>query len=192
VLGLSVQQTNLDLTIDGREVPQLERFKQLGLFHSETAKEDAQVAKDKSFAFPSSVHEMPRLPNPMDTTQPLESRVRSYLHANCANCHVKEGGGNSEIVLSFATPLEKTRTLNTVPTHGSFDLPDAKLIKPSDPMASVLLHRVRLRGRGQMPPLGTSVVDNQAVKMIAQWIKKMRIKTMPPRDDSTNASQRAP
>ncbi|MGB7345481.1 MAG: PQQ-dependent sugar dehydrogenase [Pirellulaceae bacterium] len=186
VLGLSVQQTNLDIKIDGqrtdngatdgRVMPQLERFKQLGLFHHAPAKNDSnveQAGKDASFAFPTSIHDMPRLPNPMDTTQPLESRARSYLHANCANCHVKEGGGNSDIVLSFATPLEKTRTINTAPTHGSFDLPEAKLIKPSDPTGSVLLHRIKLRGRGQMPPLATSVVDDQAVKMITQWIKDM-------------------
>ncbi|QDT09645.1 PQQ-dependent sugar dehydrogenase [Planctomycetes bacterium K23_9] len=197
VLGLSVQQTNLDLQIDGHAVPQLERFKQLGLFHSAADKEDAQtktssVEKAAPFEFSTSFHEMPRLPKPTDTTEPLETRVRSYLHANCANCHVKEGGGNSDLVLSFATSLDKTRTVNTVPLHGSFDLPDAKLIKPSDPMASVLLHRINQRGRGQMPPLSTSVVDREAVKMIAQWIQTLQIKPLTHEDDSTDASQLTP
>ena len=176
VLGLSVQQTNLNVTINGETMPQLERFKQLGLFHGAAPKGDDETTNTREntpFTFPSSVHEMPRLPDPADTTQPLEARVRSYLHSNCANCHVKEGGGNSKITLAFDSPLEKTAIVNVGPVHDSFDLPDAKLIKPSDPLASVLLHRIRHRGRGQMPPLATSVVDRNAVEMITQWITKM-------------------
>ena len=33
---------------------------------------------------------------------------------------------------------------------------DAKLIKPADPLASLLLQRMNRRGRGQMLPLGTA------------------------------------
>jgi len=176
VLGLSVQQTNMNVTSNGETLPQLQRFKQLGLFHSTAAKgtqETAAANENSLFTFPSPVHEMPKLTNPADTTKPLETRVRSYLHSNCANCHVKAGGGNSNITLAFDPPLDKTNMVNAVPAHGFFDLPDAKLIKPSDPMASVLLHRIRHRGRGQMPPLATSVVDKNAVKMISEWITKM-------------------
>lgn len=189
VLGLSVQQTNLDVTINGETLPQLERLKQLGLFHNAATKGDEETTitrENRPFTFPSAVHEMARLPDPADTTQPLEARVRSYLHSNCSNCHVKEGGGNSKITLAFGPPLDKTGTVNAVPIHGSFDLPDAKLIKPSDPMASVLLHRMRNRGRGQMPPLATSVVDRNAVEMIAEWIKKM-----PPLEGEAKAAEKS-
>lgn len=177
VLGLSVQQTNRDVTVDSKTLPQLEHFKQLGLFHHARpnggVKTDA-LNQNESFTFASAIADMPRLPNPSDTTEPLEARVRSYLHSNCANCHVKEGGGNSIINLAFARPLDKTNLVDAIPSHGGFELPDAKLIKPSDPLASVLLHRIRHRGRGQMPPLATSVVDEDAVALISRWIEEMR------------------
>ncbi|QDV23522.1 PQQ-dependent sugar dehydrogenase [Aureliella helgolandensis] len=176
VLGLSVQQTNLDIAIDGKTMPQLEYFRQLGLFHQASPPNDGGTEKSRessTFTFPAAFSEMPRLPNPADTTQPLEARARSYLHSNCANCHVKEGGGNSKIDLAFNSPLDKTDLVNAVPLHGSFDLDDAKLIKPSDATASVLLHRMRHRGRGQMPPLATSVIDRDAVEIISQWIQSM-------------------
>lgn len=175
VLGLSVPQTNLDCEIEGQEMPQLERFRQLGMFQG---KESSAPSPDSSvgrFEFPSPVAEMPSLADPSDTTQPLESRVRSYLHANCANCHVKEGGGNSNIVLSFQATIDKTRLINTLPTHGTFDLPDAMLVKPSSAAASILLHRMKLRGRGQMPPLATSVVDGDSVEMIMRWIDSLPV-----------------
>jgi len=182
VLGLSVQQTNMNVTVNGETMPQLERFKQLGLFHNTAVKDDHETATantEKPFAFPSAVHQMPKLANPADKTQPLETRVRSYLHSNCANCHVKEGGGNSPVTMAFGRPLEKTGLMNAIPIHGSFDLTDAKLIKPSDPRASILLHRIRNRGRGQMPPLATSVVDREAVEMITRWINKMPAENPP-------------
>ena len=176
VLGLSVQQTNMNVTVNGETMSQLEHFKQQGLFHNQAVKGDPETATadtEKPFMFPSAVHQMPKLANPADNTQPLETRVRSYLHSNCANCHVKEGGGNSPVTMAFGKPLEKTGLINAIPVHGSFDLNDAKLIKPSDPRASILLHRIRNRGRGQMPPLATSVVDREAVEMIARWINTL-------------------
>lgn len=187
VLGLSVQQTNRDVTVDGQTLPQLEHFNQLGLFHPATLKgaDKAEASSQHgTFTFPVALTDMPRLPNPTDTTEPLEARARSYLHANCANCHVKEGGGNSTINLAFSRPLDKANLVDALPTHGGFELPDAKLVKPADPLSSVLLHRIRHRGRGQMPPLATSVVDQEAVKLISQWIENMS-----QQEDFTNSSE---
>jgi uncharacterized repeat protein (TIGR03806 family) len=173
VLGLSVQQTNLTLADDEQSVSQLEHFNRLGLFHDRGSKEGITSTADSHFKFPAPVEELPKLTDPADPTQPLESRVRSYLHSNCANCHVKEGGGNSKITLANDRPLDKTGLINTVPAHDSFGIPDARLIKPADPLASILLQRMKRRGRGQMPPLGTSLIDKDAVKMITQWINQL-------------------
>jgi ATP/maltotriose-dependent transcriptional regulator MalT len=32
---------------------------------------------------------------------------------------------------------------------------------------------MKRRGRGQMPPLGTSLIDEDAVRMITQWINQL-------------------
>ncbi|HUG91339.1 MAG TPA: PQQ-dependent sugar dehydrogenase, partial [Planctomycetaceae bacterium] len=106
----------------------------------------------------------PRLPDPYAPDETLEARARSYLHANCAQCHVMAGGGNAQIDLEFATPLAKTNLIGVQPVHHTFGLADARLVAPGEPDRSVLLHRVAHRGPGQMPQLATSLVDEQAVK----------------------------
>src|SRR5665213_516344 len=116
---------------------------------------------------------IPRLTNPYDASADLTLRVRSYLHANCAICHVQEGGGNALMNLEFGVPPEKCRAINVPPQHDSFGIANAKLIAPGDPGNSVLLHRVAIRGSGQMPPLGSNMVDEKAVEMLRAWIEKM-------------------
>src|SRR5262249_9683881 len=38
-----------------------------------------------------------KLVDPYDARQDLNLRARSYLHANCAQCHVEAGGGNAQM-----------------------------------------------------------------------------------------------
>jgi glucose/arabinose dehydrogenase len=114
-----------------------------------------------------------RLVDPYDRTQDLDARARSWLHANCSQCHVEAGGGNAMMELEFNMPREKMRVVDVKPLHHTFDIPGAKLIAPGHPEKSVLLHRIALRGPGQMPPLASSVVDREAVELLREWIAKM-------------------
>ena len=125
------------------------------------------------FHFPRPLDELPRLANPKNPEEPLEARVRAYLHSNCANCHVKEGGGNSKLVLTANRPLEKTGLIGVKPLHDTFGLSDAEVIKAKAPDQSVLLERLKRRGPGQMPPLATRVVDAHAIEMIKSWIESL-------------------
>jgi mono/diheme cytochrome c family protein len=115
-----------------------------------------------------------RLVDPYDATQDLTLRARSYLHSNCAQCHVEAGGGNAMIDLEFTTKLEKMKLIDVLPQHNAYGLKDAKLIAPGRPEASVLLHRVGCRGPGQMPPLATSMVDEPALAMLREWVKSLK------------------
>ena len=47
-----------------------------------------------------------RLVDPYDTTENLNLRARSWLHANCSQCHVEAGGGNARMELEFARKSE--------------------------------------------------------------------------------------
>jgi glucose/arabinose dehydrogenase len=115
-----------------------------------------------------------RLVDPYDPKQPVAARARSYLHSNCAQCHVEAGGGNAQMELEFTTELDKARIVNVKPWHHQFDLPDARLVAPGSPERSVLLHRISHRRAGFMPPLATSRVDRDAVKVLHDWIKQLR------------------
>src|SRR5690606_31558239 len=59
--------------------------------------------------------EQPRLVDPYDRSQPLEDRARSYLHTNCAICHVEAGGGNAAMQLDLATPSHRMRLIGHRP-----------------------------------------------------------------------------
>jgi glucose/arabinose dehydrogenase len=115
-----------------------------------------------------------RLVDPYDAKQDLTLRARSYLHANCAQCHIEAGGGNAQMELEFTTKLEKMRLIDVKPVHDTYGLPEARLIAPGHPERSVLLKRISHRDTGHMPPLATSVVDRQAVRMMKQWIEQLR------------------
>jgi hypothetical protein len=116
-----------------------------------------------------------KLVDPYDAKQPLNARARSYLHANCAHCHVEAGGGNAQIDLEFTAKDDKTKLFDVKPVHHTFGLIDAKLIAPGHPGRSVLLHRIANRKEGHMPPLATREVDLEAVRLIEEWIRSIDV-----------------
>ena len=121
-------------------------------------------------ALSNNPDDYPHLVDPYDNQQALASRVRSYLHANCAQCHVTAGGGNSQINLDFGTKLADAKLIDVPPLHKNFAKPGMPLVKPGDPDNSILYQRVTRRGKGQMPPLATSLVDHRAAKLVHEWI----------------------
>ena len=114
-----------------------------------------------------------KLADPHDAAASLEERSRSYLQGNCTHCHRIWGGGNSTINLSHTLSLNMTNTLDAKPGHGDFDLPDARIIAPGHPEKSVLTYRMAKLGQGRMPHVASTVVDDDAVKLLQEWITKM-------------------
>ncbi len=123
---------------------------------------------------PKPVEELTKLVDPFDETQDITLRARSYLHANCYNCHIEAGGGNSQFSAEFTATPDQQKLLGARPVHTTFNLPNPALIQPSHPESSVLLHRLTQRGPGQMPPLGTNVRDERAVELIRKWIGEQK------------------
>ncbi|MBT4226333.1 MAG: c-type cytochrome [Verrucomicrobia bacterium] len=114
------------------------------------------------------------LVDPYDSSADLERRVRSYLHINCACCHVRSGGGNSMMELGLANSPGKMHLIEARPQHDTFGIANAMLVAPGAPGESVLLERVNRRGRGQMPPLVSGAVDHAAVELFREWISGMK------------------
>jgi mono/diheme cytochrome c family protein len=120
-----------------------------------------------------SPDKLPRLANPYDDTAPLADRARSYLHTNCAHCHMHNAGGNSQFLTASHLGEKEMNLRNGVPLHGSFGMPDARLVAPGEPGRSVMIYRTAVRGEGQMPPVGTLMPDAKGVELLAQWIAAM-------------------
>jgi len=159
VLGINTLQMNKKHDYgNGRIVNQLTALAKLGVF------------KDNP---PKSPEELPHLVDYRDHTQSLDLRARSYLHSNCAHCHMKWGGGNAEFQLLATLPLDKLGIVNTRPGHGQFNLNDPKDLVPGNPDRSMILHRMTKVGLGRMPHVASNVVDEQAAKMLRDWISQL-------------------
>jgi putative heme-binding domain-containing protein len=131
---------------------------------------------------------LPRLVDPYDDRVDLDRRARSYLHVNCAHCHVYGAGGSVTMNLAFATDLSQTRTVGIEPTFGTFGIKRAKIIAPGDPEGSVLYYRIAKLGGGRMPRLGADLVDPRGVRLIGDWIAQLPTEPTQPRDVETTTS----
>lgn len=156
VLGLSTPQMNRDHDYRGIVDNQLRVLEHLGYIRTGLHADESE-----------------RLPDPADESQLVESRARSYLHANCAHCHVPAGGGNAQMDLLYRSSDEKLNVFDVPPLHHTFDIDDPRLIAPGAPKRSVLLHRIATSDRGRMPQLATSIPDELAVELLTEWIEGM-------------------
>ncbi len=158
VLGLNTHQLNRDHEYDGVKANQLETWERLGLFTK---------------PLPARADKLPRLADYDDPKHDIATRARAYLQANCAHCHIKWGGGNAEFQLLFTLKLKDMGIVNVRPAHGDFGLKEPKLLKPGKPEESLIYHRMTITGLGRMPHVASSVVDEQGVKLVRDWIRQL-------------------
>jgi hypothetical protein len=113
-----------------------------------------------------------RLTPRTDPTATPETLARTWLHANCAHCHRKNGGGSVALQVNIDLPLNDTALLNEKPLRGTLGIPetDARLIAPGHPEHSVLLPRLARTGPGHMPIIGSQTPDPHALKTLWTWI----------------------
>jgi glucose/arabinose dehydrogenase len=141
--------------------------------HRQTATRMQREAKPSSLlTFPPEKYR--HLPDPYDRKADLSLRARAYLHSNCAQCHVEAGGGNAAFSVEFDAAADRMKLFDEKPKHDTFGLPDARLIAPGRPDSSVLLYRMAHRKAGHMPPLATALVDDEAVRLLREWIREMK------------------
>jgi putative heme-binding domain-containing protein len=114
-----------------------------------------------------------RLHSPSEETADLESRARSWLHANCAHCHRWGAGGAVSLFLNLDRPLSDSRLVDVLPARGAFGLNEARIIAPGDAWRSVLLYRISTEGAGRMPIQGSRRVDEAGVALVRRWIDSL-------------------
>ncbi|NNJ97172.1 MAG: hypothetical protein HKP12_08425 [Gammaproteobacteria bacterium] len=108
-----------------------------------------------------------------NTAYSAELRARSYLHANCANCHQPGGPGGGDMDLRFATPLDEAGICNTAPLGDTLGLINPAIVSPGNADQSVLVLRMEDNGVQRMPPLASAIVDDQALAVIRAWIDQL-------------------
>jgi uncharacterized repeat protein (TIGR03806 family) len=113
----------------------------------------------------------------LDSSQPLDARARAYLDINCGHCHSPKGPGNtSGLWLNAATnePLRLGRC--KLPIAAGMGTGDRRHdIVPGRPDDSIMPYRMASDDPSvMMPELGRSVVHDEGVQLIRDWIAAMQ------------------
>ena len=117
-----------------------------------------------------------RVPVWGETSASLNDRARGYLDVNCAHCHnINGSASNSGLFLTYEEKMPVRIGINKRPVaagRGSgihdFD------IAPGDPEGSILIYRLKSLDPGiSMPEVGRSIVHDEGVALLSQWIAEM-------------------
>ena len=154
VLGVRTAQLNGFHDYGGVSAHQLETWNRLGLFTEDIG---------------GGFEEFPRWEDPADGSASLSGRARSYLAANCANCHRPGGLRRTEIDLRYETELEAAGIVDVPPNLG-VDGFDRRILLPGDGGNSVLVLRMLALDDRRMPPLASGLVDEEGVRIVSRWI----------------------
>lgn len=152
-LGFNTPQLNVDLV---RPTPenQLKQLARLGYI-------------DANQIDPTN---LPRHAKISDRTEPLEHRVKSYLSANCSQCHQPAGVWYAHWDARWSSPMSDANVLNAVavgPVHGG-----EKIVEPHSLTNSMIYLRLTEPAL-RMPPIGSRVLDDSARELVGEWINSL-------------------
>ncbi|WP_198144057.1 discoidin domain-containing protein [Gilvimarinus agarilyticus] len=164
ILGMSTRQLNSDYAYAGGSENQLVHFNNMNLFNP--GFNNAQVDTfDRMVAID-------------DTSASLETRVKSYLDANCAHCH-GTGNGGSQWDARFNTPLANMQVVSELTTgirnyENYYGIADAEVVTPGAPHQSVLFIRDKSEDPDdRMPPIGRALEHTAYIDVLEQWINSL-------------------
>lgn len=111
------------------------------------------------------------LANATNTSASAEFRARSYLAANCVQCHQPGGVALQQANWDarITTPLSVANIIDGALVKDFGDT-NNRVVKLRALTNSVMYSRVANLGAFHMPPLATSVINTQAVQLLADWI----------------------
>jgi uncharacterized repeat protein (TIGR03806 family) len=158
VLGVKTRQMNRDLTYPGGVTDnELRALSHIGLF--EPALKEADIAG------------LPKLAAPDDTSRSLEDRARSYLDANCSQCH-RPGVTVANFDARYDTPLAQQQLVDG-PVLINEGIDRARVFSPHDIWRSIAYMRVNTVGDIRMPPVARETIDTHGVALLRDWIASM-------------------
>ena len=160
VLGVNARQLNGNQTYPATGVTdnQLRTLNRLGLFYP--AMNEADIASYSKLSAMTNL------------SASLQDRVRSYLDANCEECH-QPGGQGITWDARYDTPLAQQNITN-YPAAFSLGISDhACVVKAKDIWRSVLVSRVNTLNQDIQMPDFRNLIDTNAVQVIRDWINSL-------------------
>ena len=153
-LGFNTPQLNRDFNYGGVIDNQLRAMSHAGYFAAPV----------------SNLYSLRALAHPADESASVEQRVRSWLAANCAQCHQPGGSGLGRFDARLFTPLSAAGLVNGLLNRDDGNAAN-KVVAPGSPAHSMLLNRITTLNPGRhMPPLATLLLDTQAAALVRRWI----------------------
>ena len=162
-LGFNTAQLNADLDYGSGPTNEIAALSAAGYFT--TAVSDPQA--------------LPALAAATNDAVSVETRVRSYLAANCQQCHQPANPVPAHWDARFSTPVAQAGIING-PLVADLGNPDNRVVTPGSLANSVMYLRLADLNGQHMPPLDTTVVNTQAVILLADWITNSLVPPLPP------------
>jgi glucose/arabinose dehydrogenase/mono/diheme cytochrome c family protein len=116
-----------------------------------------------------SVNTFRRLEPATNTSASVESRVRSFLQANCAQCHYPGGPTPAGFDTRVHTKLSNAGIIDGILANDGGN-PNRRVIVRNSLTNSMMLSRISVRGATQMPPLASNLLDTQSIALVTAWI----------------------
>jgi hypothetical protein len=119
-------------------------------------------------------------PPAIRASSPVERSALGYLSSNCGHCHNAAGPlADLGLVLSHdpRPDAREPALVTALGRPGHWIVPgvpaaESRVAAPGSPAKSSLVYRMRSRRpSSQMPPLGTVIPDDDAVRLMEAWIK---------------------
>ena len=145
------------------------------------------IEKGLLVGFPQA---LAKTPPRIEAASAIERAALGYMHANCGHCHNDQGSLKNlglflrHISADRPQPAAVTTTLgHPIKKSAPGQSPDAVLrVEARHPEGSALLERMASRYPAlQMPPLGTELVDEDAVALIHRWISELEATRLEPK-----------
>jgi len=119
---------------------------------------------------------LPKTPDAMESRAPLEARARAYLDVNCGHCHSRTGAAITSGLWLDASAQEPSRlgVCKAPIAAGKGSGGHRHDLEPGNADASIITFRMNSNDPAiMMPELGRSVVHQEGVALIAQWIESL-------------------
>jgi glucose/arabinose dehydrogenase len=120
-----------------------------------------------------NIRSHPVLADATNSAWPIQYRFRSYLAANCAQCHYPGGPPAAAPAYwdaRFTKPISEAHIVNAPSAYYGEPW---RIIKPGDLDNSLLLHKINGSFGVRMPPLATSVLDSDAIALVTEYVQTL-------------------